>query len=321
MAVYVSIAILGCLLKLFVACYVLRSSSEVERHLRPMLVVCSVLIVSYSVPQVLLLAPDSWASAIGLSRAMVLRIYYYHGTLCLISSIYISFSLLNLRFHRSLWMLTIIGVYALIGGFYILGTDWLVASNYERVPFQQELSSSKVSPAVFLTRLAVVIILTVILLGFIRAYRDAKSNQAQIANFYAVAAGMVFYLNCVSGLFISHPLIFSIRGLFFFVATMMFAIDKKKFDARPHTPATYEHKVLTELQSIFRRFANQKIGYREAVREIEINLVSYKLKKITGFERSDRSSLPEVAKNMQVSLSSLYDLLKKHELDKPRKKN
>ena len=317
MTLYISIALLGFVVKIYVAWYALLSKSAVTASLKPSLLAASILFISYSFSQVLLLAPDSWAALFDLERYQVLRLYYYHGTLCLISGIYLCLTLLKFSFHRSIWMLTILSTYGLIAGYFIVSTNWLVNENYYRLPFSKELSFAEVSIAVSLTRLAVVIILTGLLISFIRAYRRSKSNNEQLTNLYAIFAGFIFYLNCVAGLVLAHPLIFSIRGLFFFIALMIISVEKKKFDARGLTPKTSESRASRELESIFRDFSNEDVSYRDAVRLIEKELVKYKLNKVTGFKDSSGSSLPDVAKNMQLSLSSLYDIVKRLGLNRP----
>jgi hypothetical protein len=319
LTIYVAIAILGFFIKLAVSHRVLFRFPFRDDAIKPEAWVVAIIFIPYSIPQILLLAPDTWGSAIGLERYMVLRLYLYHGTLALIAGTFMAMSLVNLKFHRSRVVLAVIITYVIVGGYLLMCTDILVPMGQVRQSLQMELGPRTGHPAVFVTRVVVVILLTSIMVYFYRRYRFATNHRIQISSLYVLAAGVLFYLNCVASLFTAHPLIFATRGIFFFIGIMLVTSDRRIFDARLLTPITKEHRAIRRLIKTFEAYSNEAIGHREAVKEIEQAMVSYKLQRVTGFKTVQGSSLPQVAESMQVSLSSLYDLLKRLDLEKPRK--
>lgn len=320
MNVYIIIALLGLAAKIMVTHNVLIKHPMRDPTLRLEIILAAAVFIPYSVPQILLLAPDSWGHALGLERYQVLRIYYYHGTLALISGLYSGLSLLGYSFQRNSWVHALIVAYAVSGAIGFIFTDALVAAGQKRLPFEQELGSGNGFAFVLATRITVVILVSIAIYQFYKRYRSANSNAVQITSYYAIAAGLLFFLNYLLSLFFIHPLFFATRGLFFFLAMMLIARDASIFDARPITPITLENKVARDLVKTFTAYSNEEIGHKDAVRKMEQQMVNYKLEKITGFKDTPGSSLPEVATSMRVNLSSLYDIIKRLNLSKDQKK-
>jgi hypothetical protein len=228
-------------------------------------------------------------------------------------------SLLDFSFHRSVAFRLLITVYVLVGAYFQLFTDWLVAPGIARMPFATELGDGPAIEAIVATRVTVIALVVAAMARFYQRYQLAKSHDIQIASVHAMVFCFLFMVNSVLALLIVHPLFFATRGLFFFIAMMLIARDKPVFDARPLAPVTQEHKVARDLVGVFHRYANDRICHRDAMRKVEQLFVSYKLSKVSKFKSDDGSALPDVADSMQMSLSTLYDTIRRLELERPKK--
>lgn len=262
----------------------------------------------------LLFGPSTWAEFIGLSRIYVIRLYYFSDGLSLIVGGYLLVSMFEVRVHRRpsvvLGLLTFIGV----GAYFVILTP-LIVDGLRPGPAGLQFTI----PGEFVAwgRAMVYLSTAAILIGLYRSYQKAKSNHAQIKNVYALAAALVYDISCLIGTYKVFPLLMAARGIVFYVVVVTILQRNRFFDIRPATPITLEANTLREFNRVFRDYAAEDCGHREALRKIERSMVAYKLEKITGFKEGKGSSLPEVARSMQISLSSLYDILKRNELGKP----
>ena len=275
--------------------------------------------ISYSVIQILLFGPEIWASTIGLQRIYVIRLYYFGDGVSLIAGGYLLMSMFNVKFHKHYLTLFIVFLFICIGGYFLIITSAMVDG--VRLGPNGIITLSEGVEYVFLGQIIVYICTAVVVVALYRSYQSAKSNHAQIKNVYALAAALIYDVLCLIGLYKSYPYLMASRGIIFYIVVILILQRNKFFDLRPISPTTIEGSTLREFRASFREFSVEEIGYREMIKRIERSMVAYKLEKITGFKESSGSSLPIVAKSMDVSLSSLYDILKRLDLDKPQNRD
>lgn len=321
MTIYAYLALFGFAAKLWLTYALLIKGDIKDESLRAQALFAAFVFISYSIPQYLLFAPTEHGLALGLERYQVLRLYYFHGTLCLLLGLYCGLSILGYLFHRSKLALVFFIAYFFIAAHYFLFTGMLVDATVTRLPFESELSSGPGFNLVLATRIAVILFIVAAMFRFYRRYQFAQSHDIQIASTYAIVFSFLFLLNASLGLLLVHPLFFATKGLFFFIAMVLAIRDKPAVDLRMLAPVTQEHHVSKTLVKVFGQYAKDELGHKEAMREMEQMLVAYKLSKVSNFKDSSGSSLPDVADSMQMSLSTLYDTIKRLGLERPKKES
>lgn len=317
MNIYLLITIFGLVVKLWVSRGIFFNYPKWHTNIKPELMTFVFVFLIYSVLQILLFGPESWSSAIGLERIFVIRLYYLWDAISLISGGYLLLSMFNNRFHKRPLVLVTASLLMGVGGYFLVFTPAMVDGI--RPGPRGLITLSQGSEFVYLGQMIAYIFTAGIIFGLFKSYRAAKSNQAQIKNVYALVAALIYDISCLVGLYLTFPLLMASRGIIFYVVVILILQRSRFFDIRPAAAVTSEASTLREFARTFMDYAAEDIGHRESLRRLERSMVAYKLDKITGFKEDNGSSLPQVAQSMDVKLSSLYDILKRLELDKPAK--
>ena len=315
MNIYLIITLLGFALKLSVTYNIVFNYPKHHAKIKPELMAFVFVFISYSIIQILLFGPESWGVMLGLQRIYVIRLYYFGDGVSLIAGGYLLMSMFNVKFHKHFLTLLIVVLFISVGGYFLISTDMMVEG--VRPGPRGLITLSEGAEYVYLGQIIVYICTAVIILALYRSYQSAKSNHAQIKNVYALAAALTYDVLCLIGLYVSYPILMALKGIVFYVVVLLILQRSKFFDLRPVSPTTIEGSTLREFRHSFREFASENIGYRDLIKRIERSMVAYKLEKVSGFKEDSGSSLPLVAKSMGISLSSLYDILKRLDLDKP----
>ena len=316
MNIYLVLVALGLLIKLAASYRLFFDFPNHYRHIKPELMVFIVVFLGYSVVQMLLFGPSAWAEFFGLSRIYVLRVYYFSDGLSLIVGGYLLVSMFDVKVHRHPALVIGLVCFIAIGAHFVIYTPLIVDGLR---PGPANLQFTIPGESVGWGRAMVYLSTAAILIALYRSYQIARSNNAQIKNVYALVAALIYDISCLIGTYKVFPLLMAVRGIIFYVVVVTILQRNRFFDIRPAAPVTLEANTLREFNKTFRDYASEDCGHREALRRIERSLVAYKLEKITGFKESKGSSLPEVAASMNISLSSLYDILKRTDLSKPEK--
>lgn len=319
MNLYLFITLVGLIIKLWVSRGLLFNFPPWHSSIKPELLTFVFMFLAYSLIQILLFGPESWATAISLERIFVIRLYYYWDAVSLIAGGYLLLSMFGMRFHKRWPTLVFLVVFVGVCGYFTVFTDQLIDG--VRPGPRNIITLSAPARYAFLGQGLLYIITIAIVLGLFRAYRQAKSNEAQIKNVYALGAALIYDTSCLIGLHWTFPLLMASRGILFYVVVILILQRNRFFDIRPVAPITAEARTLREFSRVFREYASEEVGHRESLRRLERSMVAYKLEKVTGFKEGNGSSLPQVAHSMDVKLSSLYDILKRLELDKPAKQS
>ncbi|GAB5452497.1 MAG: hypothetical protein Hals2KO_28250 [Halioglobus sp.] len=317
MNVYLGITVAGLLIKLWVSRDIFVRFPTWHQGIKTELLIFIAVFLIYSVVQILLFGPEPWAEAMGLERITVIRFYYFWDVVGLVAGGYLLLSLFNQDFHKRWWivvpLVTLIGV----GGYFVVMTDTMIAGI--RPGPRGIITLSAPSDFAFLGQGLVYLFTLGIVFGLFRTYQLAKSNDAQIKNLYALVAAAIYDVSCLVGLHYSLPFLMASRGIIFYVVVLVIMQRNRFLDIRPVGAVTAEAKTMREISRAFRQYAAEEVGHRESMRRLERSMVAYKLGKITQFKDGAGSSLPQVAESMDVKLSSLYDILKRLDLDKPPK--
>lgn len=313
--IYLVITLFGLALKLSVTYNIVFNYPKQHIKIKPELMAFVFVFITYSFIQILLFGPEIMGSVIGLQRIYVIRLYYFGDGISLIAGGYLLMSMFNVRFHKHFLTLLIIILFISVGGYFLLSTDLMVIG--VRPGPRGLITLSEGAEYVYLGQIIVYICTAVILIALYRSYHSAKSNHAQVKNVYALAVALIYNVLCLIGLYKSYPILMATRGIIFYVVVLLILQRSRFFDLRPISPTTIEGSTLREFRHSFSEYTSEEIGYREMIKRIERSMVAYKLEKISGFKEGSGSSLPLVAKSMDVSLSSLYDILKRLDLDKP----
>ncbi|MFK7733423.1 MAG: hypothetical protein AB8B48_17520, partial [Pseudomonadales bacterium] len=287
--------------------------------IKPELLIFVFMFMMYSLIQILLFGPEHWATAMHIERIFVIRLYYYWDATSLIAGGYLLLSMFGMRFHKRWPAMTFLLLFLVTIGYFTVFTNQLIDG--VRPGPRDIITLSAPAKYAFLGQAMLYLFTLAIVIGLFRAYRSAKSNEAQIKNVYALAAALVYATSCLLGLHLAWPFLMATRGILFYVVVMLIVQRNSFFDIRPVAAVTAEANTLREFSKIFREYAGEDVGHRESLRRLERCMVAYKLEKVTGFKDGTGSSLPQVAQSMDVKLSSLYDILKRLELDKPPKQN
>lgn len=317
MNLYLLITIAGLLIKLWVSRGIFVRFPSWHEGIKAELLLFMAVFMIYSVVQILLFGPEHWAEFFGLERIIVIRFYYFWDVVGLVSGGYLLLSLFDQHFHKRWWIVAPLVGLITVAGYFVVLTDTMI--NGIRPGPRGIITLSAPSDFAYLGQGLVYLFTIAIVFGLFRTYRLAKSNEAQIKNLYALGAAAIYDVSCLIGLHWSLPFLMASRGIIFYVVVLLIVQRNRFFDIRPVGAVTAEANTLREFARVFREYAAEEVGHRESLRRLERSMVAYKLEKITGFKEGGGSSLPEVAHSMDVKLSSLYDILKRLDLDKPPK--
>lgn len=315
MNAYLLITIAGLILKLCVSHKIFFDFPKWHTNIRPELLAFVVVFLLYSVVQILLFGPESWGTAIGLERIYVIRVYYFWDAISLLAGGYLLLSMFSVRFHKRLPALVLLFSFVFVGGYFLVLTPAMVDGI--RPGPRGLITLSGGAEYVFIGQAMVYIFTAAIVFGLYRGYQSAKSNVEQIKNIYALVAALIYAISCLVGLYLTFPILMASRGIIFYVVVVLILQRSRLFDIRPVAPVTIEAATLREITKIFRDYASEDVGHRQSVKLLERSMVAYKLRKVSGFKDDAGSSLPQVASSMDVKLSSLYDIMKRLDLEKP----
>lgn len=319
MNLYLLITLAGLVVKLWVSRGLVFNFPQWHSDIKPELLIFVFMFLVYSLIQILLFGPEHLAQALYMERIFVIRLYYYWDAISLIAGGFLLLSMFGMRFHKSWPSLAGLTIFLITIGYFTVFTDQLI--DMVRPGPRGIITLSAPAKYAFLGQGMLYVITLAIIIGLFRAYRSAKSNEAQIKNVYALAAALVYATSCLMGLHWAIPLLMATRGILFYVVVLLIVQRNSFFDIRPAAAITAEANTLREFSRVFREYAGEDVGHRESLRRLERSMVAYKLEKVTGFKEGNGSSLPQVAQSMDVKLSSLYDILKRLELDKPPKQS
>lgn len=319
---YLYIVVFGLLVKLAVSYRELRHPTPSNRHLRSELLVFIGCFLLYSISQIFVFAPIAWSSSLGITRPLIVKTFYMLDGTCLIVSIYLMLSLLGYQMHKSMWVRGAALSYVLIGSYFLFATELFLSpvlpGQYSGV---SGLGGGYGGPLVLLSRTVVFVCLIFVCYGIYRCYRAAQANELQIKSLYALLACFLYTSNCLFGLFKVLPMNIAVRGILFFVVVLILFSNNNLFDLRLSTPRTLENRTINRYRDIFLAYSNEKIHHREAMRAIEKLAVEYKLNKAKGFSPDLKSVISKAALSMGVNQNSIYNLLRKHDIELPNKKS
>lgn len=324
MSIYLFIVLIGLVLKLWVSYYALsRERANHNSELNNIISLAAITIVTFSIPQFFLLADGALSTPFGIPRYFILRWYLFHGLVGTTIGVYFILAVFYSKLLARKWIrvgLLLFGVVVvLIGTVFILFSDAVVdTSIMVKQTLNLELGKDNEDTFLIFTRSLVAVIFTLFFLNSLRKYTQSSDHKAQIINLYAVIALFLSVVECIAAVFFIHPLLFAVKGVFFTVVIFLACSGRKVFDARPLALVTLEAKISRDMQRIFRGYAHSEFKHKEAMQELEKILVSYKLEKVSGFRNLKGSPLPDVAENMDVKLSTLYELLKRLGIRRPK---
>ena len=318
MNIYLLITLFGLALKLAVTYKVFLKFPNGAESIRIELFVFIYTFLAYSFVQILLFAPESLGHSLGIERIKVIRLYYVSDGVSLIVGGYLLMSMLQVKFHKHPIVFLTTFMFVTIGGYVVIMTNYMVDG--VRPGPRGLITLSKGADYVFIGQAIVFLCTAVTLIALVKSYQSAKSNSMQIKSVYALAAALVYDINCFVGLYKTYPMIMAIRGVIFYVVVLVIMQRDSFFDLRPNAPTTIESGAMREFGKIFRDYSAEKIGHKESIKRIEKRMVAYKLEKISGFKEGSGSTLPQVASSMGVQLSTLYDILKRLGIDRPKSK-
>ena len=314
MSVLLWIAILSVVIKLVVSYEVITRYPVKYHKQKPELLIFIFSFLAYSILLIFVFSPIVDGHNLGVTRAYVVRAHYFLDGACLGIASYALPSLIGASSHKTWLVKTLLALYILVGGYFLLFTDAFISSVYFHGQNTIGLGGASIGNLIVVPRLLVALCITAVVIGIIRNYRTVQEGQGQVRHLYILFAFLLYAINCFMGLFAALPILIALRGLLLF-SVVMFVVHKSRlFDLRSVIPGTKEKRAITTFRSTFRRFTADEVGYRSALQDMERAMVEYKLQKISGFREDNKSALPRVANSMQLSLSSLYDLLKRLEI-------
>lgn len=324
MNIYLVIVLIGLMLKLWATRYALnRERLDHKSELNNVILLSATAIVTFSIPQFFLLSDGALATPFGLPRFLVLRWYMFHalvGTtigIYLILAVFYPSLLIRKPIRLLLQALSLIVIIA--GAVFILFSDTIIdASLIGKQALNIELGNDEGDGFLIFARVMMAVLFASLFINFLVRYKNASDHQSQILNLYAVIALFFSVLECIAQIFVIHPLLFSVKGVFFTIVVFLACSDRKMFDARSTALLTLEAKTSRDMRSIFRGYANNELTHKEATQGLEKALVSYKLQKVSGFRDLKGSPLPDVAENMDINLSTLYELIKRFGIRRPK---
>lgn len=322
MNLYLLVVIVGLLIKSATAVRFFTNCPEEHTHLRVELSVFFVVFIASSIVNLVIFAPLGILQFLNIPIEFFSRLYYVLDNLSTLVAAYLLLGMFGSKLHKMVTVVLLVVAYILISSYSVLFTDThfdgLIITSYVTLAKQVPNNPFIIIPQIlaFLPLLAVVVTL-------IRTYRGAKTNQSQIRNFYALIAFILFNLSYISSIWagLDNPIggmVLATRGFFFFFVITLTLLSNDFFDIRHITPKTVENHASVKIFKLFRYYSNEKIGHKEAVREMEKIMVEYKLTKIIGFKDDEGSALPIVADSMKISRSGLYDVLKRLGISPPK---
>lgn len=323
MNLYLLIVIAGLLVKSAMAARFYTHFPREYVYLKVEISVFFIVFIASSVINLFIFAPIPWTHSLGIPIETVCRLYYILDNFSTLVGAFLLLGMFKVRLQKSFLVIGLIVAYIIISSYSVLFTDThfqgIVVSQYmvlaEKVPND---------PYLIIPQLLAFLPFLAVITALVRSYRNAKTNQSQIHNFYALLAFMMFDISYISSIWIGldNPMemMMSTRGfLFFFVITLTLS-SRETFDIRHFTPQTSENLASIKLRKLFRHYSNEKIGHKEAVHEMEKVMVEYKITKTVSFKDGQGSALPIAADSMKISRSGLYDVLKRLGITPPSSK-
>lgn len=322
MSLYLLVVIVGLLVKSATAARFCTKYPKEHAHLRVELCVFFVVFIASSIVNLVIFTPLETLQLLNIPIEFFSRLYYVLDNLSTLVAAYLLLGMFGAKLHKLFIVVLLVVSYVLVGSYSVLFTDThfdgLIITSYVILAKQVPGNPFIIIPQIlaFLPLLAVVIAL-------IRTYRGAKTNQSQIRNFYALIAFILFDLSYISSIWagLDNPIggmVLATRGFFFFFVISLTLLSNDFFDIRHITPKTVENDASAKIFKLFRYYSNEKIGHKDAVREMEKIMVEYKLTKTIGFKDDEGSALPMVADSMKISRSGLYDVLKRLGISTPK---
>jgi len=323
MSLYLLIVIVGLVVKSIAAARFYLNFPQEYNYIKVELTVFFAMFIASSVINLFIFAPQDFLSALNVPMGFVCRLYYIVDYFSTLVGAYLLLGMFQAKFHRSLPVVTLVILYFAICSFSVLFTDLhfqeIMVTKYMTLAVQVESD-----PFLIIPQILVLIPFTAVIYTLIRTYRNAQNNQHQIQNFYALIAFVLFDISYISsfwtGLDNPMPMAMATRGFFFFFVINLTLFNREIFDIRHITPRTAENDASIDLRRLFRYYSNEKIGHKEAIKEIEKVMVEYKITKTVGFKEEQGSALPIVANSMKISRSGLYDVLKRLGIATPSNK-
>lgn len=323
MSLYLLIVIVGLLIKSVTAVKFYTHFPKEYSSLRVELTAFFVVFITSSVVNLFIFSPLPLVNAMGIPIELVCRLYYVLDNLSTLVGAYLLLGMFGVKMHKSLPAVILVLAYFVMATYRVVFTDihflGIVESKY--VTLAQQVSND---PYLIIPQLLAFLPLVAVIVALIKTYRDAKTNQSQIHNFYALIAFILFDISYISSIWagLDNPMsmLLATRGFFFFFVISVTLLSREIFDIRHITPKTAENDTSSKLRTLFRRYSNEKIGHKEAIREMEKAMVEYKITKTIGFKEEQGSALPIVADSMKISRSGLYDVLKRLGISQPKVK-
>lgn len=312
MSLYLLVVLVGLLLKVFVARRFYANFPTEYKKIRQELNVFFSVFIASSVINVFIFMPIESLTLFHMPVDLAARLYYLFDNLSTLVGAYLLLGIFGSRLHKLKSVLVVMLTYILIASYSVLFTN----THFNGLVINEHVFLAKrvlESSYILIPQVLAILTLMVVLIALIRTYRHAKTNQSQIRNFYTLIAFVLFDLSYISSLWIGvdSPMILATRGFFFFFVVSLTLMSNDFFDIRHITPKTSENDASIALFRLFRLYSNEKIGHKEAVKDIEKIMVEYKLTKISGFKDEEGSAMPIVADSMKISRSGLYDVLKR----------
>lgn len=323
MSIYLLIVIVGLLIKSAIAVKFYTHFPKEYSSLKVELTAFFVVFIASSVVNLFIFAPLSLMSALNIPIEFVCRLYYVLDNVSTLVGAYLLLGMFGIKMHKSLPVVVLVLAYFAAATFSVVYTDihfqGIVESKF--VTLAKQVPND---PYLIIPQLLAFLPLLAVIVALIKTYRDAKTNQSQIHNFYALIAFIFFDISYISSIWagLDNPMsmLLATRGFFFFFVITLTLSSREIFDIRHITPKTAENEASSKLRNLFRRYSNEKIGHKDAVREMEKIMVEYKLTKTIGFKEEQGSALPIVADSMKISRSGLYDVLKRLGISAPKGK-
>lgn len=323
MSFYLLIVIAGLIIKSTTATYYYFHCPKEYAHLRVELFTFFSVFISSSIVNIFIFAPSTLINSDFFSVEFITRLYYVIDNLATLSAAFLLLGMFKARHHRSPVIVITVLSYIAVKSFSVLFTD----RHFQGIQVSEYMVLAKqvsYDPFLMIPQTLTFLPLGAVVLTLVITYRNAKTNQSQIHNFYALIAFILYYLSYIfslwTGLDEPSPLAMSTRGFFFFFVICVTLLSKDIFDIRHITPKTVENETSSKLRKLFRDYTNEHIGHKDVIREMEKIMVEYKITKTIGFKDDSKSALPIVANSMKMSRSGLYDVLKRLGIKQPNSK-
>ncbi len=325
MNAYILVVIIGFFLKLRVSYFALqREKSVYHSQLKVVLLLTAIPIVTFSIPQLFMVADGASAMPFGLPRETLFRWYLVHSVACAVPGFYMIIAVFFpqiLARKEVRYTLQALGVVIFLVFFWFITVGDSVVQNtgQPQVSLREDFQATSNKDFLLVTRTMIAVVFLSLFFHFIRRYKNADSHRSQIISFYALVALFLSVIETTLVIFMMHPLLLSLKGVFFTLVVFLACSDREFVDMRSTGVITKEAKVNRQLNKTFIRYSNSELTHKQAMQDVERIFVSYKLQKEPTFIAKDGSPLPELADNMGMRLSTLYDLINRLGIQRPSK--